>query len=79
MTFYAMEVLEGTVNGTKVVTFTEMSGSITLTNDSDNDLLFKLTDDFATLKAKETFSMDFSGMSVTLQGTNIPYRIWCFA
>ena len=73
-----LDSFEGSVSGTKTITFNRRPRKVTITNDSSlNDLKFKFKDsaDYATLKTTETVSMTITVSQVLLSG-NASYRIW---
>ena len=74
-----LDTREGNLNGTLAITFNWKPRRIIITNDStSNDLSFKFNDSetYATLKPTETITLDMASKTMTIQGTNIPYRVW---
>ena len=76
-----LDPLEGTVSEISTLHFMRLSQNIVITNDHQSkDLLFKFRgyENFATLKGTESVSLNFNSMSITIDGANVPYRIWVF-
>lgn len=79
----SFEVFEENLDGTTTKAFTSESRHITLANDSVAfDLQFKFADAdiFATVKASETVSLDFSVSQIILETPNqaVDFRLWVF-
>ncbi len=77
----SFEVEEDTLIATdKTITFTKMMSEITLINDeSINSLDFKFssTQDYGTLKAKETITINIKTIEVLLStASSVAYRVW---
>ena len=71
---------EGTVAGSKTITFLLRSAKLVITNDSTTkDLTVTLvTNQDITLKPTETLTIPYRANSVTLAGNNVAYRVWGF-
>lgn len=77
-----LEALEGTINGTELLTLTLASRRLTITNDSATKTLkykFNSSESYATLKPTETLSLDFITRTIYIQGSGVDYRIWSYA
>ena len=79
MSYAKLDSQEGTVSGTATVSLARRSRKLIITNDSANNLQFKLnsSESYGTLKPTETVSMEVSTRTVYLSG-NGAYRIWNF-
>jgi hypothetical protein len=71
---------EGTVNGSKSVTFPWRSRRLTVTNDSSsNDLTVTLGNASLTLRPTESLSVKWWGTGLRLNSSgSVSYRIWVF-
>lgn len=71
---------EGTVNGSKTVTFPWRSRRLTVTNDSSsNDVSVILGNTALTLKPTESLSVKWWGTGLRLQSSgSVAYRVWVF-
>ena len=81
-TFANFEPLEGLIDGTTTFTLKRKSRFFIMTNDHISDpLKYRFSDstNFGTLGAGETLDFFFNTNTVTLQGVEIPYRIWVYS
>lgn len=73
---------EGTVNGSKTITFPWRTGKLIVTNDSSTtDLTLRMRNTAGqdiTLKPTETLTLWFGTKTATVIGSNVPYRLWGF-
>jgi hypothetical protein len=71
---------EGTVNGSKTVTFPWRSRRLSITNDSSsNDLTVTMGNTPLTLKPTESLSVKWWGTSLRLSSSgSVAYRVWVF-
>lgn len=76
-----VETHEGTVSGSKTITFGLRSAKLIINNDSSTeDLEVTLSNEQKmTIRGLETVTIPFRIGSLTIQGTEVPYRIWSFA
>jgi len=72
-------------SGTHTITFPWPTGRIIIANDDNtNPLTVKLNADATTsdqeftLKAGESFDMEFRTQKLTVAGNSIPHRVWAF-
>lgn len=77
-----IEAFEGTVNGTKTFDLTLYSRKIIIQNDSgSSDLKFYPqgidSGNSITLRPTESLTLNrFRSNAITVEGNNIPYRVW---
>ena len=80
-TSYAnLDSQEGSVNGTKTITFNWKPRKIIITNDSssvDLGFQFNTVHTVATLKPTETISLEMASKTIVLTSSSaVSYRIW---
>lgn len=76
-----VETHEGTLDGTKAISFGLRSAKLIINNDSPTkDLSVTLSNDqVMTLKGLETVTLPYRIESLSITGEDVPYRIWSFA
>ena len=77
--FANLDAREGSLNGTRSISFIFKASRIQFMNDSDNDLFFRFNPDetYATVYPREAVTVDIATRGVTLQA-NGDYRVWAF-
>lgn len=75
-----LEAKEGLVTTETTLTFSKPWRQYIITNDSaTKDLSFKVSANdlaFATLKPTETVTLNVTTKTITINGSNVAYRIW---